>query len=127
MQTNQVTGIIVDAAYHIHKELGPGLLESVYQSVLAYELKKRNLQIETEKQIPVVYEEIYLEHGFRADIIVENQIIVELKSVETIVPVHKKQLLTYLRLARLPVGLLLNFGAGLMKDEIFRVANGLQE
>jgi len=127
MHPNEISGRIIDTAYHIHKELGPGLLESVYQTVLAYELQKRGLHLEKEKPIPVRYEEVVLEQGFRADLIVENLVIVELKSVEKVAPVHKKQLLTYLRMAEKPLGLLLNFGAGLMKEGIFRVVNGLQE
>ncbi|MEK8022133.1 MAG: GxxExxY protein [Candidatus Parabeggiatoa sp.] len=127
MHPNEISGTIIDTAYHIHKELGPGLLESVYQTVLAYELQKRGLHLEKEKPIPVRYEEVVLEQGFRADLIVENLVIVELKSVEKVAPVHKKQLLTYLRMAEKPLGLLLNFGAGLMKEGIFRVVNGLQE
>ena len=109
----------------IHTRLGPGLLESVYQSVLEYELGKRGLAVKAEQPIPVVYEDVHLEVGFRADLIVENKVIIELKSVETVHPVHKKQLLTYLRLADKRLGLLINFGSLLIKDGIFRIANNL--
>jgi GxxExxY protein len=99
MTENDVARVIVDAAYKIHSSLGPGLLESVYEAVLAHELRKRGLRVLRQESIPVVWEEIKLDEGFRADLIVESLVIVELKSVENIAPVHKKQLLTYLRLA----------------------------
>lgn len=127
MRENEITRIIVNAAYHIHTTLGPGLLESVYEAVLAYELEKRGLKVVRQQAIPVVYETVHLEMGFRADLIVENQVIVEIKSVEFIAPVHRKQLLTYLRLADKRVGLLINFGSELIKDGISRVVNGLKE
>ena len=126
MHENQVAQQIVDTAYHIHVKLGPGLLESVYEIVLAHELKKRGLFVERQKPIPIHYEEIAFEEGFRADLLVANLVIVELKSVETVIPVHKKQLLTYLRLADKRLGLLINFGSALFKDGIFRVVNGLE-
>src|SRR5579862_2727549 len=107
---NRVTGAIIDAAIHIHRTLGPGLLESVYLNVLEYELRKRGLRVEREVPIPVVWEEVHLEVGFRADLIVEGMVVVELKSVEAVAPVHKKQVLTYLRLTGMKVGLLINFG-----------------
>ena len=122
---NEISGAIVDAAYKVHTTLGPGLLESVYEAAMAYELRKRGLSVVRQVVIPVVYEEVRLEEGFRADLIVEDKIIVELKSVETIHPVHKKQLLTYLRLSNKKLGLLINFGAYLIKDGISRIANGL--
>ncbi len=125
MNENEVAKEIVDTAYKIHTTLGPGLLESVYQAVLEYELRRRGLRVEADQPIPVVYEGVHLEVGFRADLIVENKVIVELKSVEAVHPVHKKQLLTYLRLADKRVGLLINFGAFLIKDGISRVVNGL--
>ena len=123
MNDNQISGEIIDACIKIHKALGPGLLESVYESVLAYELRKRGLEVDVQVTIPVRYEGITLEVGFRADIIVNNFLIVELKSVENILPVHKKQLLTYLRLSDKRVGLLINFNTELMKDGITRVIN----
>lgn len=125
MNENEVAKEIVDAAYKIHTTLGSGLLESVYQAVLEYELRKRGLRVEADQPIPVVYEGVHLEVGFRADLIVENKVIVELKSVEAVHPVHKKQLLTYLRVANKRLGLLINFGAFLIKDGISRVVNGL--
>ncbi len=125
MHENEIAKEIVDAAYKVHTTLGPGLLESVYQAVMEYELRKRGLRVEGEQPIPVVYEGVHLEVGFRADLIVEDKVIVELKSVETVHPVHKKQLLTHLRLANKRLGLLINFGAFLIKDGISRVANGL--
>jgi GxxExxY protein len=125
MNENEIAKEVVDAAYKIHTRLGLGLLESVYQSVLEYELGKRGLAVKAEQPIPVVYEDVHLEVGFRADLIVENKVIIELKSVETVHPVHKKQLLTYLRLADKRLGLLINFGSLLIKDGIFRIANNL--
>jgi GxxExxY protein len=101
------------------------LLESVYEAVLAYELKQRGLLVVRQQAIPVIYEEVQLEEGFRADLIIEGKVIIELKSVEAIAPVHKKQVLTYLRLTNLKLGLLINFGEALIKDGITRVVNGL--
>ena len=125
MTENDVAKQVVDAAFKIHTTLGPGLLESVYEAVLAYELKQRGLQVARQQAIPVVYESVHLEEGFRADLIIEGKVIVELKSVEVISPVHKKQVLTYLRLTNLKLGLLINFGEALIKDGITRVVNGL--
>ncbi len=124
---NEVTGSILDAAIAIHKSLGPGLLESVYIHVLAHELRKRGLRVELEVPIPVVWDNVQMEVGFRADLLVEGEVIVELKSVEKTVPVHKKQLVTYLRLADRRVGLLINFGEVLLKDGVTRLVNGLPE
>jgi GxxExxY protein len=127
MTENEIAQQIVDAAFKIHQTLGPGLLESAYQAILIYELQKRGLKLEAEKQVPVIYESIQLDIGFRADLIVEDKVIVELKSIEQIAPVHKKQLLTYLRLSDKRLGLLINFGAPLIKDGITRIANHLDE
>lgn len=127
MKENEIAREIVDAAYHIHTTLGPGLLESVYEAVLAYELEKRGLRVDRQKPIPVMYEEVWMEEGFRADLVVEDRVIVELKSVETVSPVHKKQLLTYIRLADKRLGLLINFGAALIKEGITRIVNRLPE
>jgi GxxExxY protein len=124
---NEIARQIVDAAYKIHTKFGPGLLESAYEALLVYELRKRGLRVETQKPIPIIYEGVTLEVGFRADMIVEDKVIVELKSVEEIAPVHKKQLLTYLRLADKRLGLLINFGEKLIKEGITRVVNGLVE
>jgi GxxExxY protein len=127
MTENEIAKIIVDAAYQIHVRLGPGLLESVYETVLAYELKKRGLNVVRQVPVPVIYDDLKFEEGFRADLIVEDRVIIELKSVESIQPVHKKQLLTYLRLADRRLGLLINFGEALIKDGISRIANGLKD
>jgi GxxExxY protein len=127
MTENEIAKVVVDAAYHVHTVLGPGLLESVYQRVLAHELTKRGLRIRCEQPVPIVYDELTFDEGFRADIIVEEKLIVELKSVEAVAPVHKKQLLTYLRLADKRLGLLINFGEALVKNGISRVVNGLME
>jgi GxxExxY protein len=121
---NEISGQIVDAAYRVHTALGPGLLESVYEEVLAHELRKRGLTVVQQQVIPVIYEDIRLEMGFRADLIVEDRVIVEIKSITEIAPVHKKQLLTYLRLADKRVGLLINFNEFLIKDGITRIVNG---
>jgi iron complex transport system substrate-binding protein len=120
---NDISGQIVDAAIQIHMKLGPGLLESVYARLLAYELEKRGLAVEREVPVPVVYDDVRFEEGFRADLIIEKSVIVELKSVETLAPVHSKQLLTYLKLMDYRLGLLINFGAPLLKDGIKRIAN----
>jgi GxxExxY protein len=127
MRHNEISGAIVDAAYQLHAKLGPGLLESVYEELLSYELTKRNLKVERQKQVPVFYDENKIDLGFRADLVVEDIVLVELKSVETLAPVHKKQILTYLKVSGLKLGLLINFGAPLIKDGIIRIANGMPE
>jgi GxxExxY protein len=127
MTENEIAREIVDAALKIHKALGPGLLETVYEIVLAYELKKRHLRVERQRAIPIAYEELQFDEGFRADLMVEDKVIVELKSVETVLPKHKKQLLTYLRLNDKRLGLLINFDEALIKDGITRIVNRLQE
>jgi GxxExxY protein len=127
MTENEIAKAVVDAAFKIHTALGPGLLESVYETVLAYELEKRGLKVARQVAIPVVYEGIEMEAGFRADLIVEDKVVVEIKSVEESHPVHKKQLLTYLKLSGRRLGLLINFGAPLIKDGITRLVNHLPE
>ena len=127
MTENEIATIVVDAALKIHKTLGPGLLESVYQAVLDFELQKRGLRVTQQVGLPVHYEGIKLELGFRVDLIVSDKVIIEIKSVETLAPVHKKQLLTYLRLMNLRLGLLINFNVELIKDGIHRVVNRLAE
>ncbi len=127
MTENDLGKIIMDCAYQVHTKLGPGLLESVYEVVLAHELRKRGLQVERQVAVPIVYDELKFDEGFRADIIVEQLVILELKSVEDVHPVHKKQLLTYLRLADKRLGYLINFGAELIKDGISRIANGVED
>ncbi len=127
MNENSIASIIVDAAYRVHTILGPGLLESAYEQVLAYELRKRNLRIDVHPLIPIEYDGLIIDQGFRADIIVEDKVIIELKSVEKLAPVHPKQLLTYLRLTDKRLGLLINFGEKLIRDGITRVVNRLPE
>ena len=127
MSENELAKIAVDAAYQIHTRLGPGLLESVCQAIMLYELRKRGLKVEDEVPIPVIWEEVNVDVGFRADLIVEGKLVLELKSVEQVAPVHKKQLLTHLRLTNCRLDLLINFGALLIKDGITRVVNGLPE
>jgi len=125
MTENEISKIIVDAAYKIHTTLGPGLLESVYEAVLAFELEKRGCEIVRQQAIPVVYESVQLEVGFRADLIVNNKVIIEVKSIEIVSPVHLKQLRTYLHLTNLHLGLLVNFNVELIKNGIKRVVNQL--
>ena len=127
MDENEIAKIVVDASLRIHKILGPGLLESVYQAALDYELQKRGLRIAQQVGLPVFYEEVKLELGFRVDLIVNEKVIIEIKSIEAFAPVHKKQLLTYLRLMDLRLGLLINFNVELIKDGIQRVVNRLAE
>lgn len=125
MTENEVAKEIVDAYFQIHKKLGPGLFESVYEEVMAYELDKRGLFIRRQAPIPVMYDDVKLELGFRADILVQDIVIVEIKSIEAIAAVHQKQLLTYLKLAGMKLGLLINFNVPLIKDGIQRIVNGL--
>ncbi|HZY42157.1 MAG TPA: GxxExxY protein [Anaerolineae bacterium] len=127
MTENEIAQIIVDVAYKIHVQYEPGLLESAYQALMVYELRKRGLKVEDEKPVLLVHDGIEMGVGYRADLIVEDKVIVELKSVEEVPKVHKKQLKTYLKLADLRLGLLINFGAMLIKDGISRVANGMPE
>jgi GxxExxY protein len=125
MTENEIGTVIVEASIAIHKELGPGLLETVYEMVLHHELNRRGLKVERQVAIPIQYQGLRFEEGFRADLIVGGKVIVELKSVEQVVAAHRKQ--TYLRLTGLKLGYLLNFGQALMKDGITRAVNGLQE
>ena len=123
---NDLASIIVDACYHIHVKLGPGLLESVYEEILYYELTSIGLKVERQKQLPVVWKGKKMELGFRTDLIVENKVIIEIKSIQEIHPVHPKQLLTYLKLTNMKLGLLINFNSPLIKTGITRVVNGLR-
>jgi len=123
MEINEITGIIIEESIYIHKTLGPGLLESVYEEVLAYRLTKRGLEVLRQAPVPVYFEEVKMEVGFRADLIVETSVIVEIKSIETVLPVHYKKLLTYLKLSDLTVGLLINFYEELLKKGIKRMVN----
>lgn len=127
MTENEVAREIVDAAFKIHQRLGPGLLESVYEIVLAYELEKRGLKVLRQHPISIKYDDLVIESAFRADLIVEDKVIVELKSIERTQPVHKKQLFSYLVLADKKLGLLINYGMELFKDGINRIVNGLEE
>ena len=123
METNQITGAIVDAAYHIHEELGPGLFESVYEIVLADILASKGFSVQRQVPIAIRFRGKIYDEGFRADLIVEDKVIVEIKSSDRLLPVHKKQVLTYLKLSGLKVGLLINFGGDLLKGNIERLAN----
>ena len=125
MTENEIAKVIVDTAFQIHKRLGPGLLETVYEIILTHALNKRGLKVARQVSVPIVFDGIKFDEGFRADLVVEDKVIVELKSVETIAPVHKKQLLTYLRLTDKRLGLLINFGSELIRDGISRVVNNL--
>ena len=125
MEINDITGIIIEESINIHKSIGPGLLESVYEEILCYRLVKRALFVERQKPIPVFFEEVRMDIGFRADLIVEQSVVAEIKSIETIAPVHPKVLLTYLRLSDKRVGLIINFNEVVLKNGIKRVVNNL--
>ena len=125
MSENEIAKIIVNTSYDIHVQLGPGLLESVYEEILSYELQNQGLKVERQKPIPVYWKGNKMDIGFRADLIVENKVVVEIKSVELIAPVHPKQLLTYLKITGLKLGLLINFNEKLIKDGITRIVNNL--
>ena len=127
MQENEIGGRIIAAGIQIHRTLGPGLLESVDETVLAYELEKRGLHVRRQVAIPIRYGEITFDEGFRADLIVEDRVITELKSVAQLSAAHRKQLQTYLRLAQLRLGYMLNFGEALLRDGIDRAVNGLPD
>ena len=124
MTENKIARQILDAAFALHSKLGPGLLESVYEVVLAYELKKKGLTAERQKPMPIMYDNIRFDEAFRSDVVVNGKVIAELKSVEALLPVHAKQLLTQLRLSGLKLGLLINFGEAHLKNGIKRVING---
>jgi GxxExxY protein len=127
MTENEISKVIVDAAIAVHKELGPGLLESVYEAVLAYEIRQRGLTVDRQVPIPIRYQDMTFDEAFRADLVVGEKVIVELKSVEQVSEAHKKQVQTYLRLTGCKLGFLLNFGEALMKRGITRVVNGLDD
>ena len=124
MEENEIGTLILDSAFYLHKNLGPGLLESVYEAVLARLLSKKGLSVQRQVSIPIEFEGEYYEEGFRADLFVEGKVIIELKSLGKIADVHKKQLLTYLKLTNTKLGYILNFGGELMKDGIVRIING---
>ena len=127
MTENEIATIIVDTAFHIHRDIGPGLFESVYERIMEVELTKRGLKVARQKPIPIVYNGVHFEAGFRCDLLVEDKVIVEVKSVETLHPVHRKQVLTYLRFADKRLGLLINFNVPLIKEGIVRLVNGLND
>jgi GxxExxY protein len=127
MTENEVGAQVVDAAIGIHRELGPGLLETVYEVILARELRHRGLSVERQVPIAIEYQGIRFDEGFRADIVIDDKVIVEIKCVERLNNAHKKQLLTYLRLTGMRLGYLLNFGESMLKDGITRTVNGLAE
>jgi GxxExxY protein len=127
MTENQIASVIVDVSLMIHRALGPGLLEHVYEAVLAYELRQRGFFVETQIPVPVIYKDVRLRVGFRPDIMVDKKLIVEVKSITAIAPVHLKQLQTYLRITDMHLGLLINFNVELIKDGIRRVVNRLPE
>lgn len=127
MAENEIGRVVVDAALAVHKELGPGLLESVYEAALAYELEYRGLRVRRQVPIPVHYRTLRFEEGYRADLVVEEKVIVEIKSVESLHHAHKKQVLTYLKLSAMKLGFLINFGEALIKNGITRIVNGLEE
>lgn len=124
---NSVTNKIIQDAIAVHKHLGPGLLESTYESCLAHDLSRHGLRIERQKQLPVVYHDVRLDCGYRVDLLVENSVIVEIKSVESVLPIHSSQLLSYLRLSSCKVGLLINFNVNLLRSGIHRVVNNFPE
>src|SRR4051812_37690366 len=127
MGENEVARQIVDAAFKTHSALGPGLFESVYERIMAYELEKRGLVVLRQHPVPVIYESIKIDEAFKADLIVAGKVIVELKSIEDVAPIHKRQLLTFLRLSGLRLGLLINFNVDYVKEGITRIVNGLDE
>ena len=125
MTENDIAGMIIEKSIHIHKTIGPGMLESAYVHCLRYKLIQSGLFVKSEVPVPLIYEEIKLECGYRVDLLVENKIVVEIKSIDAIAPIHLAQTLTYLRFLNLKLGLLLNFNSILMKDGIKRIANNL--
>jgi GxxExxY protein len=127
LHENPIAKEIVDAAYKIHTKLGPGLLESVYEVILAHELKKRGLRVQRQLPVPIVWEDIQFQDGYRLDLLVQDKVLVEVKSIENVERVHKKQLLTYLRLLNKRLGILINFNQELIRDGVSRVVNGLEE
>ena len=127
MQENEIGSIIIDTAIYLHKNLGSGLLENVYEIVLMRLLAKKGLQVQRQVSIPIEFEGECFDEGFRVDLFVDGKVIIELKSIEKISPAHKKQLLTYMKLTKTKLGYILNFGAELMVDGIIRIANGLPD
>jgi len=124
MNENEIARVVVDCAVRLHMALAPGLLESVYEVLLAHELQQAGLEVKRQVPIPIVFQGVRFDEGFRADLVVEGKVIIELKSVEGVSKAHKKQVLTYLKLTGMKLGFLLNFGESLMRDGIFRIING---
>ena len=126
-ELNKITEAIIGAAINVHRELGPGLLESAYEACLAFDLSDTGLFIEQQKPLPVIYKDVKLDCGYRLDLLVEKEVIVELKSVEKILPIHKAQLMSYLKLSGCKVGLLINFNVEVLKDGIVRIVNNFPD
>jgi len=124
---NEIATIIVDTAFHIHSDIGPGLFEKVYKRIMEVELGKRGLTVFRQEPIPIVYKGVHFQSGFRCDLLVESKVIVEVKSIDSIHPVHKKQVLTYLRFSEKKLGLLINFNVALIKEGIVRLVNNLRD
>ena len=127
MHPNETSHAIIDTALKVHRRLGPGLLESVYETVMAYELDRRGFGVERQKAVPLIYDQLVIPDAYRADLVVSESVLVELKSVESLLPLHGKQVITYLRLSGLKLGLLINFNAPLLKEGIERFVNGLPD
>ncbi|MCW3805820.1 GxxExxY protein [Plebeiibacterium marinum] len=125
MNENEISRIVVDTAFNLHKQLGPGLLESAYESALAFDLIEKGLKVERQVSMPFIYKQVKLDTGYRIDLLVEKKLVIEIKSVDQLAPVHFAQTLTYLRLSELKLGLLINFNTKLFKDGIHRLVNGL--
>ena len=125
MSENEISRIVFDCALKVHKSLGPGLLESAYEECLFFELQKRNLEVKKQKALPLIYEDVRLEIGYRIDLIIENKVIIEIKAVEALNDIHLAQILTYLKLSNCKLGMLINFNVTLIKNEIKRVVNNL--
>ena len=126
-EINRITATIIESAIRIHRTVGPGILEKAYFGCLCYEFVSAKLKFETEKELPLLYQGLHIDCAYRADLIIEKSVIVEVKAIESLAPIHSRPLLTYLRIAHLPVGLLLNFGALTMKQGIERVVNNFKE
>ncbi len=125
MTENEISKIVFECALNVHKALGPGLLESAYEECMLYEIKKTGLKVEKQKPLPLIYEDVKLEIGYRVDLMIENKVILEIKSVETLNDVHMAQVLTYLKLSDCKLGMLINFNVALIKNGIKRIANNL--
>ena len=124
---NEITGMIISAAINVHRTLGPGFLESAYEACMVYELAQAGLKVEQQKPLPIVYREVKLECGYRLDLMIENEVIIEIKLIEKLMPIHQAQLLSYLKLSECKVGLLINFNVKVLKDGIKRVVNNFPD